>query len=178
MTDDRQAAVTGPRRLVQDWAANRGRPGIQVVLLLFRAAQMARGNGHRPRRLAAAPVLVLYRAVALSLFGIDLPVSTAVGPALAVHHGMGLVVNRATRIGDHVTLRHNTTLGARTGDDDCPRIGSSVDVGPHSVVLGDIEVGEGAVIGAASVVLGDVPPMASVAGNPARVLRIRGADTP
>ena len=165
---------TGSRRLLQDWAANSGRPGIQVVLLFFRLAQAARGQGTGLRRLAAAPVLLLYRVVALSLFGIDIPAATAVGPGLAIHHGMGLVVNRFVRIGPSVTLRHNTTLGGRTGDDDCPVLGSHVDVGPHSVVLGAIDVGDRAVIGAASVVLSDVPASATVAGNPARVLRVRG----
>jgi serine acetyltransferase len=157
----------------QDWAANRGRPGIQVLLVLFRAAQAARGRGGTLRRLVAAPVMVTYRLVALRLFSVDLPVSTTVGRALAIHHGMGLVVNRSTRIGDHVTLRHSTTLGGRRTDDDCPLIGSHVDVGPNSVLLGSITVGEGARVGAGSVVLHDVPAAASVAGNPARVLPSR-----
>ena len=122
--------------------------------------------------------MLLYRVVALSFFGVDLPVSTVVGPALSIHHGMGLVVNRSVRIGSGVTLRHNTTLGGRRDDDDCPVLGSGVDVGPHSVVLGAVDIGEGAVIGAASVVLHDVPARATVAGNPARVLDGRGTGTP
>jgi serine acetyltransferase len=158
----------------QDWSANRGRPGIQVLLVLFRIAQLARGNGGLLRRLLAAPLMLLYRVPALRLFSIDLPVSTVVGRGLAVHHGMGLVVNRATRIGDHVTLRHSTTLGARRTDEDCPVLASHVDVGPNSVLLGAVSVGRGALIGAGSVVLHDVPPAASVAGNPARVLPTRG----
>ena len=159
---------------LQDWAANRGRPGIQLVLVLFRLAQRARGGGNRFRRLPAALPMLLYRLVALRLFGIDLPVSTTVGRGLAIHHGMGLVVNRTTRIGDCVTLRHNTTLGSRRTDEDSPVLASHVDVGPHSVLLGAISVGEGALIGAGSVVLHDVPPATSVAGNPARVLPPRG----
>lgn len=165
------------RGFLQDWHANRGRPGIQLVLVLFRLAQSARGNGGPLRRLAGGPVLLLYRVVALRFFGIDLPVSTAVGPGLAIHHGMGLVVNRATQIGEHVTLRHNTTLGARRGDEDCPVLGAHVDVGPQSVLLGALDIGAGARIGAGSVVLHDVPAAASVAGNPARVLNRRGEKT-
>jgi serine acetyltransferase len=156
--------------LFQDWRANRGRPGIRLVLVLFRAAQLARGNGHRRRVLLAAPVIAFYRAVALAVFSIDLPTSTSVGPALTIHHGMGLVVNRATRIGEHVTLRHSTTLGSRRGESDCPLIGPRVDIGPHCVVLGAVELGAGAVVGAGSVVLHDVPLGTTVAGNPARVL--------
>jgi serine acetyltransferase len=169
VTGRTRAPHPGPR-LLQDWRANRGRPGMQVLLVLFRAAQLARGDGGRVRRLLAAPVMVLYRAVALTGFGVDLPVSTAVGPGLAIHHGMGLVVNRTTRIGAHVTLRHCTTLGARRTDDDSPVLDDHVDVGPNSVLLGPITVGTGARIGAGSVVLRDVPPWSSAAGNPAAVL--------
>jgi serine acetyltransferase len=156
--------------VLQDWSANRGRPGIRVVLVLFRAAQLTRGEGGRARRLLAAPFQILYRVVALSFFGVDIPVGTRVGPGLAVHHGMGLVVNGETQIGAGVTLRHNTTLGSRRTDFDSPVIGPGVDVGPNSVVLGSISVGTGARIGAGSVVLHDVPPHRSVAGNPARLL--------
>jgi hypothetical protein len=69
--------------LLQDWSANRGRPGIQLVLVLFRLAQGARGGGGRLRRLLAAPLMLFYRLVALRLFSIDLPVSTSVGRGLS-----------------------------------------------------------------------------------------------
>jgi acetyltransferase-like isoleucine patch superfamily enzyme len=42
-------------------------------------------------------------------------------------------------------------------------------------LLCGITIGEGALIGAGSVVTKDVPPGAVVAGNPARVLKKRGA---
>lgn len=164
------ATQPGRGGLLQDWAANRGRPGIRLVLVLFRATQLMRGNAGGLRRLLAAPVQLLYRLVALSFFGIDIPARTRVGRGLAIHHGMGLVVNADTCIGDHVTLRHNTTLGSRRTDSDCPVLGTGVDIGPNSVLLGPISVGDGARVGAGSVVLHDVPAAASVAGNPARLL--------
>jgi acetyltransferase-like isoleucine patch superfamily enzyme len=53
------------------------------------------------------------------------------------------------------------------------RIGSDVWIGYRATILGPATIGHGAVIGAGSVVAGDVPPYAIVAGNPARVLRMR-----
>lgn len=51
------------------------------------------------------------------------------------------------------------------------RIGSSVWIGGGAILLPGVAVGDGAIIGAGSVVTRDVPAGATVAGNPARVLR-------
>lgn len=52
-------------------------------------------------------------------------------------------------------------------------IGHDVWIGHGAVLLGGVTVGDGAVVGAASVVSRDVPPYSIVAGNPARVRRLR-----
>lgn len=44
-------------------------------------------------------------------------------------------------------------------------------IGVHSIILPGVTIGEGAIVGAGSVVTKDVPPLAVVAGNPARVIR-------
>jgi acetyltransferase-like isoleucine patch superfamily enzyme len=57
-------------------------------------------------------------------------------------------------------------------------IGEGVWIGRGSVVLKGVTIGAGAVIAANSVVTRDVPPLAIVAGAPARVLRRRGDARP
>lgn len=52
-------------------------------------------------------------------------------------------------------------------------VGNDVWIGHRATLLPGVRVGDGAVIGAASVVTADVPPYAIVAGNPARVVRLR-----
>ncbi|GHK04210.1 hypothetical protein SY2F82_60070 [Streptomyces sp. Y2F8-2] len=54
-------------------------------------------------------------------------------------------------------------------------VGDDVWIGARSIVLDGVTVGSGSVIGAGSVVTHDVPEFAMVAGNPAHVLRRRGA---
>jgi len=102
--------------------------------------------------------------------------------------GQGCQVNVLERveIGEHclfgprcVIVDHNHGIqpGRRIDEQPCAskpiRIGSDVWCGAGAVILPGVAIGDGAVVGAQSVVTHDVPPMAVVAGNPARVLRMR-----
>lgn len=52
-------------------------------------------------------------------------------------------------------------------------IGNDVWIGQGAMLLGGIEIGNGAIIGAGAVVTKDVPPYSIVAGVPARIVRYR-----
>ncbi|MCE5228926.1 acyltransferase [bacterium] len=52
-------------------------------------------------------------------------------------------------------------------------IGPNAYIGAYSIILAGVRIGEGAVIAAGSVVTRNVPPLAYVAGNPARIIRWR-----
>ena len=52
-------------------------------------------------------------------------------------------------------------------------IGNDVWIGARAIILPGVHVGDGAVIGAGSVVTKDVAPYSIVAGNPAKLLRMR-----
>ncbi|WP_435207480.1 acyltransferase [Micromonospora sp. bgisy143] len=67
-------------------------------------------------------------------------------------------------------------VGKEPGDDTHDRgvtIGDDVWVGTRAVILHGVTIGRGAVVGAGAVVTRSVPPYAVVAGNPARVIRLR-----
>ena len=51
-----------------------------------------------------------------------------------------------------------------------PRIGNNVLIGAHALVLGDIQIGDGAKIGAGCVCLIDVPENATIVGNPGKII--------
>jgi len=154
-----------------DWAANRGNPKGQIVLVLFRLAHQLRSLPD-PWWLLGAPYLAFYRLLVEWLLGIELRCKTVVGPGLRLYHGQGLVVHERSVIGANCTLRHGTTIGNKSAEDSaCPILGNDVDVGAQAIVLGAVRVGDGAVIGAGAVVVKDVPAGATVAGNPARIIR-------
>jgi acetyltransferase-like isoleucine patch superfamily enzyme len=55
-------------------------------------------------------------------------------------------------------------------------IGNDVWVGANATIMSGVRIGDGAVIGASSVVTRDVPSYGIVAGNPARLIRLRFSD--
>lgn len=111
--------------------------------------------------------------------GIDLSWRTRVGPALALTHGWGLVVNEGVVLGRNVTLFHGVTLGQRDHiaadgtrrNAGCPVIEDDVWIGPHAIVVGAVRIGTGSRIAGGAVIFDDVPPHSIVLGNPARVVK-------
>lgn len=117
------------------------------------------------------PIRFFYKLFIQWVLGIDIPDSTIIGKNFIIYHGQGLVVNKFTRIGDNVVLRHNTTIGNSVPDGGAPTLGNGVSVGANSVIIGDIYIGNNSIIGAGSVVVKDVPANVVVAGNPAKVIK-------
>jgi len=75
---------------------------------------------------------------------------------------------------DGVSMLHGVTLGGtgKATEDRHPKIGRDVLIGAGAKVLGNIRVGHCAKIAAGSVVLHAVPPCATVAGVPAKIVSI------
>jgi serine O-acetyltransferase len=84
-------------------------------------------------------------------------------------HPVGVVISSDSSIGENVSILQNVTIGGN-GNRIAPRIGDNVTIHSGAVVVGDIDIGDGAVIGANSVVLSDVPPDTTVVGTPARIV--------
>ena len=121
----------------------------------------------------ACPYFACYEIFIVGMLGIEVSYKATIGPGLRLFHGIGTVVHEAVVIGENCTLRHCTTLGMRQSLNDVPTLGDNVDLGCNSVIIGGIHVGNGAIIGAGSVVLHDVPAGAVVAGNPAKIVKIK-----
>ena len=100
--------------------------------------------------------------------GIEIHPAAVIGRRLFIDHGMGVVIGATAIVGDDVLMYHGVTLGGRTlerGVKRHPTIGNNVVLGAHAIILGDIEVGDGAQIGAQAIVTKDVPAGATVIGK-------------
>lgn len=140
-----------------DRRANSAYPKSRMVLGWLRAAQRWRSRRDPASRIVHVAVGGSYTIITEWVMGIELPASTEIGPGLRLRHGVGVVVNPATRIGADVMIRQHVTLGNRRSQDDCPVVEDHVEIGAGAVIVGAITIGRGARIGPNAVVVKDVP---------------------
>jgi serine O-acetyltransferase len=128
-----------------------------------------------PSRILRFPLKVLYFAGALfceAVLQMRLPPSAEIGGGLYISHVGGVVLHHRAVIGKNCDLSHQVTIGtAGLGRTDVPRIGHGVSIGAGAVLIGNIEVGDGARIAANSLVNRDVPPGATAMGVPAKIVK-------
>jgi serine acetyltransferase len=156
-----------------DMRANKGNRKGQFLLLLYRLAHAVTGAPAYARPFGMIYV-AFYKLLTELVIGTEIHWRCEIGESACVYHGYGLVIHSDAKIGARVVLRHGITIGVKTtgGEVRAPVIGNDVDIGAGAIILGGITVGDGALIGAGSVVTRDVPPLAVVAGNPAKIIRI------
>jgi serine acetyltransferase len=139
-----------------DIRANAGSPKSIVALALFRLAQ-ATGRRLGTRNPITVVLGVAYRLVVDWILSIDIPTRTRIGPGLKIFHGFGVVIHDAAVLEANVTLHQNVTIGVARSQGPAPRIRTGAWLGPGAIVLGDIEVGEGAMVGAGVVLTRSLP---------------------
>ena len=88
-----------------------------------------------------------------------------------LYGGIGCVIGKYTKIGNHVIIGTNVLTGGRSNKPGMPVIGNNVYIATGAKVLGEITIGDNVIIGANAVVISDVPSNCSVGGVPARILK-------
>ncbi|WP_270088397.1 serine O-acetyltransferase [Sphingobacterium sp. SYP-B4668] len=100
-------------------------------------------------------------------YGIQIDVQTQIGYGFYIGHGIGVIINPTTKIGNNVNVSQFTTIGAHGL---AAEIGDNVYIGPSVCIVNQVKLGDNCSVGAGAVVVKDVPASATVAGVPAKIL--------
>ena len=93
-----------------------------------------------------------------------------IGKGFYIGHGIGIVINPGTIIGDNCNISHFLSIG--TNHNTPAVIGNNVYIGPGAIIFGDIEIADNVSIGANATVNKSVlEPNSVVAGTPAKVVK-------
>lgn len=138
-----------------------------MVAVAYRVAHAARKPLEKRPSLPVKLLGAIYRVLIEWVLGIEIPWRTEIGVPLRIYHGVGIVINDRSIIGNNVGIRQNVTIGNKGVSGPCPVIEDDVEIGAGAIILGGITIGAGAIIGAGAVVTKNVPPGFTAMGNPA-----------
>jgi serine O-acetyltransferase len=115
---------------------------------------------------------VLIQNWAAKLYGVDIHPAAQLGKGLFIDHALGVVIGETAVIEDDVCMLHGVTLGSTLKESGSrhPKVRRGATIGAQATILGNIEIGAGAMVAAGSVVRRPVPPGMIVAGVPARTI--------
>lgn len=108
---------------------------------------------------------VLHRRYTIK-YGIQIPRNTKIGYGFYIGHGVGIVINGGTIIGNNVSISQFLSIG--TNKKTPATIGDNVYIGPNVCIVEDVKIGNDITIAAGSVVIRDISQNSTVVGCPAR----------
>lgn len=107
---------------------------------------------------------------------IEIHPGATMGHGILIDHGAGVVIGETAEVGDNCTIYQGVTLGGvglEKGKRH-PTLGKNVTVGAGAKILGDIVVGDNCKIAANAVLLKAIDNDVTVAGVPAKPVRVAG----
>lgn len=114
------------------------------------------------------PLAVLMHNHLTTKYGIQIPRNTKIGYGFYIGHGISIVINGKTVIGNNVNISQFLSIGSNKGTPAV--IGDNVYIGPNVCIVEDVRIGNNVTIGAGAVVTKDIPDNATTVGVPAKVL--------
>jgi len=142
-------------------------PGLHAVLL-YRLARWLHDLRLRPLALVTS-----YFSSALT--GAQISARATIGPGLVIYHPHGIAIGATTVIGAHCTLIHANLIGQRIGTGDRAVIGDDFVAATGAKIIGRVRIGDRVRVGPNAVITRSIPHGVTVAGNPAKIVRDRGA---
>lgn len=171
---DRDIAAAAAVDLTRLAAINPACPNVLSGLLSFRgyqAIQLYRIN-HALWNEGQRELAVFLQNWGAIVFAMDIHPGAQVGRGVFFDHGIGTVIGATAVVEDGVNIWHGVTLGSTLtqAGDRHPKVRRNATIGAGATILGNIEIGPGAVVAAGTVVLKPVEAGMVVAGIPAKVM--------
>ncbi len=115
-----------------------------------------------------------------NFYGIEIYKTVQVGRRLQLVHQHGIVIHRYAKIEDDVIIRHSVTFGqgAEWVEGEGPYIGSRVEFGPGTVVMGNITIGDDVSIGPNCTISSNIPSNRTLFVPPPRVIPKANPENP
>lgn len=98
----------------------------------------------------------LWRWLLIRGYSIDVGRGFSIGKGLRLPHPVGIVIGGGVVLGDNILLYQNVTLGVKNGG--YPVVGNGCIIYANSVLVGGINIGDGAIVGALSYVDKSIQP--------------------
>ena len=140
----------------------------KLIVLLFRCANYL-ANKPKCTWIITFPFFIFYILIVEWLLGIEIPIKTAIGKGLKIYHGVGLVINGYSKIGENFTVRHCVTIGNKVLNDgslsNSPVIGNNVELGASACIIGGITIGDNVKVGAGTVINKNIADNITVVGK-------------
>jgi serine O-acetyltransferase len=160
--------------LVRLAAINPACPNELTGLLSFRgyqAIQLYRIN-HALWLEGQAELAVLLQNWGATVLAMDIHPGARIGRGVFFDHGVGTVIGATAVVEDGVNIWHGVTLGSTLtqAGDRHPKVRRNATIGAGATILGNVEIGQGAIVAAGSVVLKSVEAGTVVAGVPAKIM--------
>jgi len=109
---------------------------------------------------------------------IEIHPGAKLGRGIVIDHGAGVVIGETAEVGNNCTIYQGVTLGGIGTEKGKrhPTLGNNVTVGAGAKILGSFEVGDNCTIAANAVLLKPLKKNITVAGVPAKPVRIDGEE--
>lgn len=105
-------------------------------------------------------------------YGIEIPYGTSIGKGFYIGHIGSITINEKAIIGNNVNILKGILIGynPRGEKEGCPIIGDRVWIGPNSIIVGKVKVGNDVLIAPGAFINFDVPDNSIVIGNPGKII--------
>lgn len=101
-------------------------------------------------------------------YGIQIPHTTKIGYGFYIGHGVGIIINSGTTIGNNVNISQFLSIG--TNKHTPATIGDNVYIGPNVCIVEDVKIGSNTIVAAGAIVIRDIPENSTAVGCPAKVI--------